>query len=176
MSLNHLMAQQLAIQDLIILWSYYGKRFLVPLLKSQLNAIPAMACSNTDWDKTIQFSLNCVCSEFSTLWCSHGIKAAGSTAIKVTDTSTFCLMGWNDAVWVPFHWVGRICDASNHKEENVGGTQCRCTYNVCSFSADRKQNNQWFLVIQFYSKWLFIVSLEVLKWWSLRQNICYLWK
>lgn len=51
-----------------------------------------MACSKTDCDETIEISLNCVRGEFSTLWCSHGIKAAGSTAIKVTDTTTFCLI------------------------------------------------------------------------------------
>lgn len=32
--LNHLMAQQLADQDLIISWSYYGKLGFVPSLKS----------------------------------------------------------------------------------------------------------------------------------------------
>lgn len=51
----------------------------------------APACAVTRlWCNQDFFEL-CAC-EFSTLWCSHGIKAAGSTAIKVADTSTFCLI------------------------------------------------------------------------------------
>lgn len=43
-------------------------------------------------EDTVQIALNRARDEFSTSWCSHGIRAAGSTAIKVTDTSTFGLV------------------------------------------------------------------------------------
>lgn len=60
-------------------------------------ATPTMACAKTDREETTQISLHCVRGGFSTLWHSHSIKAAGSTAIKVTGTSTFYLI-WDQTM------------------------------------------------------------------------------
>lgn len=93
--------------------------------------------------ETVPVSEPWVCSG-PCLVIQHSIQAAGSTAIQVTDRSTFCL--------IESLISGQFCYASNHKEENVGGTECKCLYNVHSFTTSQKENKQWFLVVQFYSK------------------------